>query len=129
MSHYVLAIDQGTTSCRAIAFDRDGRAAATAQQEFAQHYPQPGGVEHDADEIWRVQSAMIAQAVSQVGEANIAAIGITNQRETVVVWDRATGKPLDRAIVWQCRRTSERCAKLKAEGLEPLIRGKTGLLP
>nr|WP_309685142.1 glycerol kinase GlpK [Armatimonas sp.] len=124
----ILAIDSGTTSCRTLAFDASGRCVALAQQEFTQHYPQPGWVEHDPEEIWRAQKATLDSVVAQVGKQNIQAIGITNQRETVVAWDKHTGEPLAPAIVWQCRRTSERCQELKDAGYEPLIRAKTGLL-
>ncbi|WP_309707015.1 glycerol kinase GlpK, partial [Armatimonas sp.] len=124
----ILAIDSGTTSCRTLAFDASGRCVALAQQEFTQHYPQPGWVEHDPEEIWRAQKATLDSVVAQVGKQNIQAIGITNQRETVVAWDRRTGEPLANAIVWQCRRTTERCHQLKDAGHEPLIRAKTGLL-
>src|SRR5688572_758646 len=107
----VLAFDQGTTSSRAIAFGRDGRVLASAQQEFRQIFPRPGWVEHDADEIWRTQRDVAAQALAQSGLSapEVAAIGITNQRETTVLWDRSTGRPLANAIVWQDRRTASRC--------------------
>ena len=124
----ILAIDSGTTSCRTLAFDASGCCVALAQQEFTQLYPQPGWVEHDPEEIWRAQKATLDAVVAQVGKQNIQAIGITNQRETVVAWDRRTGEPLANAIVWQCRRTTERCHQLKDAGHEPLIRAKTGLL-
>jgi glycerol kinase len=128
MKSYVIALDQGTTSCRAIVFDHKGSIAAAAQQEFTQHYPQAGWVEHDADEIWRVQLSVLEQATSGISPSEIAAIGITNQRETTVVWDRASGEPLHRAIVWQCRRSSEICKGLKDQGLETIFRSKTGLV-
>jgi glycerol kinase len=124
----IVAIDSGTTSCRTLAFDATGRCVALAQQEFTQHYPQPGWVEHDPEELWRAQKATLDAVVAQVGKQNIQAIGITNQRETVVMWDRRTGAPLANAIVWQCRRTTERCQQLKEAGHEPWIRQKTGLL-
>ncbi|WP_395144075.1 glycerol kinase GlpK [Armatimonas sp.] len=124
----ILAIDSGTTSCRTLAFDASGRCVALAQQELTQHYPQPGWVEHDPEEIWRAQKATLDSVVAQVGKQNIQAIGITNQRETVVAWDKHTGEPLAPAIVWQCRRTGERCQQLKDAGHEALIRAKTGLL-
>ena len=124
----ILAIDSGTTSCRTLAFDASGRCVALAQQEFTQHYPQPGWVEHDPEEIWRAQKATLDSVVAQVGKQNIQAIGITNQRETIVAWDKHTGEPLAPAIVWQCRRTGERCQELKDAGYEPWIRAKTGLL-
>jgi glycerol kinase len=128
--NYVLAIDQGTTSSRAILFDRSQKIVAVAQQEFAQHFPKPGWVEHDPDEIWAVVVATGRQAIDQAGikPREIAAIGITNQRETVVAWDRKTGKPVHKAIVWQDRRTSAHCAQLKKAGHEPLFTRKTGLL-
>ncbi len=130
MKRYVLALDQGTTSSRAILFDREQNPAAMAQREFAQYYPRPGWVEHDAREILAGQLAVARDAMEQVGAtaADIAAIGITNQRETVVVWDKRTGEPVCPAIVWQCRRTAEYCDTLRARGLEPLFREKTGLL-
>ena len=130
MPQYVLALDQGTTSSRAILFDRDGRARACAQQEFTQHYPQPGWVEHDALEIWQSQHSVAVKvlAEAQVGPADLAAIGITNQRETVLLWDRATGEPIHNAIVWQCRRTAAVCDRIRAEGLDRTLRDKTGLV-
>ncbi|CAG7630658.1 Glycerol kinase [Paenibacillus solanacearum] len=127
-SGYILSLDQGTTSCRAILFDREGAIIHTAQQEFRQIFPEPGWVEHDADEIWQVQLQVMKQVAAQVPAGSIAAIGITNQRETTVVWDRVTGKPLHNAIVWQCRRTSALCHTLKEQGLEPMIKQKTGLV-
>jgi glycerol kinase len=130
MSRYVLALDQGTTSSRAILFDRDGKPAAVAQQEFRQIFPQPGWVEHDPDEIWRSQLACVQQVLktAHCAAADLAALGITNQRETTLVWDRATGKPIANAIVWQDRRTAELCATLRASGVEPRVTEKTGLL-
>ena len=127
---FILALDQGTTSSRAILFDRDGRAVASAQREFAQHYPRPGWVEHDANDIWTSQYEVACAAIAKAGiDANsIAAIGIANQRETTVVWDRMTGEPICKAIVWQCRRTAADCEALKARGLDALIRERTGLL-
>ncbi|TVY11858.1 glycerol kinase GlpK [Paenibacillus cremeus] len=125
---YIMALDQGTTSCRAILFDHEGAVIHVAQQEFQQIFPQSGWVEHDAEEIWRVQLQVMKQVAAQVPLESIAAIGITNQRETTVVWDRLTGKPLHNAIVWQCRRTSELCRTLKEQGLESTIREKTGLV-
>jgi glycerol kinase len=126
----VLAFDQGTTSSRAIAFGRDGRILGFAQQEFRQIYPQPGWVEHDPMEIWRTQREVGAQALTAAGltSADIAAIGITNQRETTLLWDRRTGRPLWNAIVWQDRRTASRCDELRQAGFEPLFMRKTGLL-
>jgi len=126
----LLALDQGTTSSRAIIFDQSGRALATAQKEFTQIFPQPGWVEHDPMEIWSSQVAVAAEAAAKAGSTGekIAAAGITNQRETTIVWDRKTGQPIYNAIVWQDRRTASICAKLKADGLEPLFKQKTGLL-
>jgi glycerol kinase len=130
MTDYVIAIDQGTTSSRAIVFDRQLRLLATGQQEFEQHFPQSGWVEHEPEDIWRSTVATVREAIDKAGLAagDIAAIGITNQRETVLIWDRETGKPIHRAIVWQDRRTADRCEQLKAEGLEPTFSAKTGLL-
>jgi glycerol kinase len=130
MTRYVLALDQGTTSSRAIVFDRAGRAVATVQREFRQIYPQPGWVEHDADEIWRTQLDCAQRALRQAGAtaADIAAIGLTNQRETTVLWERATSRPLANAIVWQDRRTADACDALRARGLEDVFARKTGLL-
>ena len=126
----ILALDQGTTSSRAILFDHGGSVAAVAQREFPQLFPKPGWVEHDAKEIWASQIAVAIEALAraQVRAADIAAIGITNQRETTVVWDRATGDPICPAIVWQDRRTAEACDRLKAAGYEPLVRERTGLV-
>ena len=128
---FLLALDQGTTSSRAIVFDDGGSIVASAQKEFRQHYPQPGWVEHDPLEIWETQAGVAALALREAGlrAADIAALGITNQRETTVVWERATGRPIHNAIVWQDRRTAAACDSLKAAGLEPLIREKTGLVP
>lgn len=130
MTDYLLAIDQGTTSSRAILFDAELRACAVAQQEFAQHYPAPGLVEHDPEAIWNSVVASMRQVLAQAGvsPARLAAIGITNQRETTLVWDRASGKPVHNAIVWQDRRTASLCAELRARGLEEKISAKTGLL-
>lgn len=129
MTH-ILAIDQGTTSSRAIVFDATMKIVATAQEEFAQHFPASGWVEHDPADLWSTTAATCRAAIERAGlaPAQIAAIGITNQRETTVVWDRESGKPICNAIVWQDRRTSEVCRKLKAEGSEPLVTGRTGLL-
>jgi glycerol kinase len=126
----VLAIDQGTTSTRAIVFDERARALATARREFAQHYPASGWVEHDPEDIWRDTLATVREVLAHpaVDAAGIRALGITNQRETAVIWERATGQAIHRAIVWQDRRTADVCAQLKAEGAEPLVRQKTGLL-
>jgi len=127
---HILALDQGTTSSRAIVFDYGGRIVASAQREFRQIFPQPGWVEHDPQEIWTTQLTVARQALrkARLTAKDIAAIGITNQRETTVVWDRATGKPVGNAIVWQDRRTSPACDRLKARGLATLIRRKTGLV-
>ena len=126
----ILALDQGTTSSRALLFDRSGEILATSQREFTQHFPQPGWVEHDALEIWRTQCLVAAEAIAQstLAAGDIGAIGITNQRETTVLWDRANGLPLAPAIVWQDRRTADFCDALKREGLESTIRKKTGLV-
>lgn len=129
MPAYLLALDQGTTSCRAILFRTDGSLVHTTQRPLAQHYPKPGWVEQDADEIWRVQLACLQDTVRQAGvdPAAIQGVGLTNQRETLVVWERASGRPVHPAISWQCRRTADICDRLKAQGLEPLIRQRTGL--
>ena len=126
----LLALDQGTTSSRAILFDRRGTPVATAQREFRQHFPRPGWVEHDADEIWATQRATIAEVLARarVTIGAVHALGITNQRETTVLWDRASGAPIAPAIVWQDRRTAAHCARLKAEGREPFVRERTGLV-
>ena len=123
-----MAIDQGTTSTRAILFDATARAVAIGQHELSQHYPHRGWVEHDPEDIWRDALAVTREALAAIDIARVAAIGITNQRETVVVWDRATGEPIHRAIVWQDRRTADECARLRAEGNEPLVQERTGLL-
>ena len=130
MKKYVIALDQGTSSSRAIVFDHEGNALSVSQKEFTQHFPQPGWVEHDPMEIWATESGVMMEAVATLGAEpdEIAAIGITNQRETTVVWDAATGKPVCNAIVWQDRRTSEFCDSLKAKGWTERIREKTGLL-
>lgn len=130
MSGYILAIDQGTTSSRAIVFDKDMKVVAIGQKEFAQHYPASGWVEHDPEEIWSTVVWSVETAIKKAGlsAGDIAAIGITNQRETVVVWDRKTGKAVHNAIVWQDRRTAEMCLELKDRGLEPIFTAKTGLL-
>lgn len=127
---YILALDQGTTSSRAIIFDNDGKIAGVAQKEFTQIYPKAGWVEHDAMEIWGSQSGVAREVLEKTGAdpREIAAIGITNQRETTVVWEKATGKPVYNAIVWQCRRTAGICDELKARGLEGYIRDNTGLV-
>ncbi|MEY4884396.1 MAG: hypothetical protein RIS34_2250 [Pseudomonadota bacterium] len=127
---YILSLDQGTTSSRAILFDRFGGIAASAQQEFGQIFPQPGWVEHDANAIWQSQYAVVVQALGRlaVPASRVAAIGITNQRETTVLWDRQTGEPLAHAIVWQDRRTAARCDELRVQGKERVIQRKTGLV-
>lgn len=127
---YVMALDQGTTSSRAILFDKSGQIVADAQKEFRQIYPKPGWVEHDPEEIWDVQLEMIREALAQAGiqPQQVASIGITNQRETTVVWDRRTGRPVYHAIVWQSRQTSDICRELQQHGYEDLVRSKTGLL-
>lgn len=127
---YILALDQGTTSSRAIVFDREGSIRSVAQKEFTQIFPQPGLVEHDANEIWATQSGVVAEAISGAGlkAGDIAAIGITNQRETTLLWDRKTGQPVHNAIVWQDRRTAGFCDQLKRDGLGKLIQSKTGLV-
>ena len=130
MGQYIMALDAGTTSNRCILFDKQGHMCSVAQKEFTQYFPKPGWVEHDANEIWTTQLGVALSAMNQIGAtaADIAAIGITNQRETTIVWDRNTGEPVYRAIVWQCRRTSELCDRLKAQGLTELFREKTGLV-
>ncbi len=127
---YILALDQGTTSSRAILFDHSGTIINTAQKEFGQIFPQPGWVEHDAEEIWSSQYGVLAEVMAKksVNSGQIAAIGITNQRETTIVWDKATGKPVYHAIVWQDRRTAEYCDQLKEQGLSKTIQEKTGLI-
>jgi len=127
---YILAIDQGTTGTKVIAFNHQGEIVATANRELTQHYPQPGWVEHDPEEIWRVSLDVIGTALAdgKIDARDISAIGITNQRETTVLWDRHTGEPVYNAIVWQCRRTAPYCDELKARGLEDLVRRKTGLV-
>ncbi|MFN5938592.1 MAG: glycerol kinase GlpK [Sphingobacteriales bacterium] len=130
MTQYILALDQGTTSSRAIVFDKRGQMISVAQKEFTQIFPQPGWVEHDPAEIWSTQIGVAAEAIMKAGltAKDIAAIGITNQRETTIVWDRATGKAIGNAIVWQDRRTASLCEAWKKQGLEPMIREKTGLV-
>jgi glycerol kinase len=124
----ILAIDQGTTGTTCLVFDEDGELAGRAYREFEQHFPRPGWVEHDAAEIWEVTEAVAGEALDDAGTGELHAIGITNQRETVCVWDPSTGEPLHRALVWQDRRTAERCDELRAAGHEPLIRERTGLV-
>ena len=130
MAKYVMALDSGTTSNRCILFDESGRIRSVAQKEFIQHFPKPGWVEHDAGEIWSTQLSVAREAMNQIEATaeDIAAIGITNQRETTIVWDKNTGQPVYHAIVWQCRRTSEYCDSLKVRGLEEKFRQKTGLV-
>lgn len=130
MSKYILALDQGTTSSRAIVFDKQGNIICSAQKEFTQHFPKPGWVEHDPVEIWSTQAGVATEAIAKKGinAEDISAIGITNQRETVVVWDKNTGEPIYNAIVWQDKRTSSYCDELKKQGHNELIRSKTGLV-
>lgn len=130
MKDHILAIDQGTTGSTVLVLDREGSVRGRGYSEFTQHYPKPGWVEHDAEEIWRVTLKVIGQALAdaKIKPADLAAIGITNQRETTVIWDRKTGEPIHRAIVWQCRRTAEFCDELKARGLADAVREKTGLV-
>ena len=128
MANYILALDQGTTSSRAILFDHAGQIAAVAQQEFPQLYPKPGWVEHDPEQIWQSQYAVAQQVLKGIDPGEIAAIGITNQRETTMIWDRHTGQPIHHAIVWQDRRTAAMCDALKEEGFDQTIREKTGLV-
>ncbi|AFM43416.1 glycerol kinase [Desulfosporosinus acidiphilus SJ4] len=130
MKKYVMALDQGTTSCRAILFDKESKIVGITQKEFTQIYPKAGWVEHDPEEIWSTQYGVIAELIAKTGIKvdEIASIGITNQRETTVVWDKNTGKPVYNAIVWQCRRTTAICDELKAKGYEEMVREKTGLV-
>lgn len=130
MAKYVMALDAGTTSSRCILFNKEGALVSVAQKEFTQHFPKPGWVEHDANEIWSTQLGVAVEAMLKAGAsaADIAAIGITNQRETTIVWDKVTGEPVCNAIVWQCRRTSEYCDSLKTKGLVDTFRQKTGLV-
>ena len=130
MEKYILALDQGTSSSRAIVFDAYGQTKAVSQKEFTQIFPKPGWVEHNPMEIWSSQASVIAEAITSIdiNGLNIAAIGITNQRETTIVWDAETGEPVYNAIVWQDRRTSEFCDCLKRDGRTDLIRSKTGLI-
>jgi len=127
---FVLALDQGTTGSTALVVDADGAVRARGYAELPQLFPQPGWVEHDPDEIWRITGQAAVQALGAAGvtPAEIAAVGITNQRETTILWERATGRPIGNAIVWQCRRTAPLCDRLKADGVEPEIRRKTGLV-
>ena len=130
MNGYIIALDQGTTSSRSIIFDSKGNIVSLAQYPFTQIYPKPGWVEHDADEIWSTMCEVMKGALEKSGleASDIAAIGITNQRETTIVWDKETGRPIYNAIVWQCRRTADRIEKLKKDGLEDLVRDRTGLI-
>ena len=130
MAKYMMALDAGTTSNRCILFNEKGEMISVAQKEFTQYFPKPGWVEHDANEIWSTQLGVAVEAMQKVGvEAkDIAGIGITNQRETAIVWDKNTGEPVYHAIVWQCRRTSEYCDSLKDKGLTEVFREKTGLI-
>ena len=130
MKKYIMALDAGTTSNRCILFDKNGNICSVAQKEFTQYFPKPGWVEHDADEIWSTQLGVAVEAMSKIGAdaSEIAALGITNQRETAIVWDKETGVPIYHAIVWQCRRTAEYCDELKAKGLTEKFREKTGLV-
>lgn len=125
----LLALDQGTTSSRTIAFDREGRIVAQAQREFTQHFPQPGWVEHDAEEIWQTQRATLVEVLRRLGPnvRHVRAVGITNQRETTIVWERASGRPVHRAIVWQDRRAEQACARWREQGLQPRVQALTGL--
>jgi glycerol kinase len=127
---YVLALDQGTSSSKAFIFDREGKVVSCASIDFRQIYPRPGWVEHDPDEIWQSQMGAARKAVAQarIDPAEIAALGITNQRETTILWDRSSGKPISNAIVWQCRRTAERCDELKREGFDKVLKARTGLV-
>ncbi|MGN0402590.1 MAG: glycerol kinase GlpK [Acetatifactor sp.] len=131
MKKYIMALDQGTTSSRCILFDKDGNICSMAQKEFTQIYPRPGWVEHNPREIWSSQLAVATESMAMIGATagEIAAIGITNQRETTILWDKRTGEPVYNAIVWQCRRTSEMIEKLKKDGFDKVIREKTGLIP
>ena len=131
MKSYIMALDQGTTSSRCILFDKKGKICSVAQREFTQIFPNPGWVEHDPMEIWSSQIGVAAEAMSKIGASagDIAAIGITNQRETTIVWERATGKPVYNAIVWQCRRTSDMVDELKKDGFDQVIHTRTGLIP
>lgn len=130
MAKYIMALDAGTTSNRCILFNEHGEMCSVSQREFTQYFPHPGWVEHDANEIWATQLGVAVEAMQKIGAtaADIAAIGITNQRETAIVWDKATGEPIHHAIVWQCRRTSEYCDSLKEKGLTDTFRAKTGLV-
>ena len=128
MGKYIMALDAGTTSNRCILFDQEGKICSVAQKEFTQFFPKPGWVEHNADEIWSAQLGVAVEAMSKIGASagDISALGISNQRETVIVWDRETGVPVYNAIVWQCRRTSEYCDRLKEKGLNTRSSVKNG---
>lgn len=130
MDKYIMALDLGTTSCRCIIFDKNGRICSAAQKEFTQYFPQPGWVEHDAEEIWATQTGLMYEAMSKIDITinEIAGVGITNQRETTVLWDKETGRPVHKAIVWQCRRTAGYCDELKKLGMAEFFRSKTGLV-
>lgn len=130
MDKYIMALDLGTTSCRCIIFDKNGRICSAAQKEFTQYFPQPGWVEHDAEKIWATQTGLMYEAMSKIDITinEIAGIGITNQRETTVLWDKETGRPVHKAIVWQCRRTAGYCDELKKLGMAEFFRSKTGLV-
>ena len=130
VQRYILAIDQGTTGSTAMVFDAGGMVRGRGYSELRQYYPKPGWVEHDAEEIWSVSLKVIGTALraAKIRARELAAIGVTNQRETVVVWDRRSGRPVHRAIVWQDRRTADVCAQLKADGIESAVRAKTGLV-
>ena len=130
MAKYVMALDAGTTSNRCILFNEKGEMCSVAQKEFTQYFPKPGWVEHNANEIWSTQLGVAVEAMQNIGATaeDIAAIGITNQRETAIVWDKETGEPIHNAIVWQCRRTAEYCDSLKEKGLTDTFRDKTGLV-
>lgn len=131
MKKYMIALDQGTTSSRCILFDREGTVCSMAQKEFRQIYPKPGWVEHDPMDIWSSQFSVMTEAMSKMGVSgeDIAGIGITNQRETTIVWNKKTGEPVYHAIVWQCRRTADRIKKLVADGFDQVVQKRTGLIP
>ena len=130
MAEYIMALDAGTTSCRCILFDKQSRICSLAQKEFKQYFPHAGWVEHNANEIWSTQLSVAVEAMAKIGASasDISAIGITNQRETSVVWDKETGEPVYNAIVWQCRRTSEYCDSLREGGYADFFKQKTGLV-
>ena len=131
MAKYIMALDQGTTSSRCILFDHNAQMVSVAQKEYRQIFPQPGYVEHDPNDIWASQLSVAMEAMAQAGIRvnEIAAIGITNQRETTIVWDKATGKPVYNAIVWQCRRTADRVSRIYEDGFDKTLTEKTGLIP